>query len=284
MLVERRFDTGEVVLNYAEGPNNGPPLILMHGVSGTWKYLLPIIDATINRWHIYAFDMRGHGKSGKTPNKYKLLDYARDIGNFIEKELTEPPALFGHSLGGMVSTIIAGSHKDSIRGIVIGDSQLNINSRETFDRFRNNEPLIQAFTTIRDISATDLSPLDKVKKIYGHPLRNTSRNTGYSYDGHDSTAIGCWVDCTTSYELYLELNEGYDCDRLFKEITCPILLVQSNNILGGVMVDKDVEYISSVHNDVTHVYLENAGHIMGLDVGNIGWVNSPLRLFLESIR
>jgi hypothetical protein len=27
MLVEKSFDTGEVVLNYAEGPDNGPPIL-----------------------------------------------------------------------------------------------------------------------------------------------------------------------------------------------------------------------------------------------------------------
>ncbi len=28
MLVEKSFDTDEVVLNYAEGPDNGPPIWL----------------------------------------------------------------------------------------------------------------------------------------------------------------------------------------------------------------------------------------------------------------
>ena len=37
MLVEKRFDTGEVVLNYAEGPDNGPPAILLHGFTSNWQ-------------------------------------------------------------------------------------------------------------------------------------------------------------------------------------------------------------------------------------------------------
>jgi hypothetical protein len=44
MLVEKSFDTGEVVLNYAEGPDNGPPLI----VRARERYL-PIINFVINR-------------------------------------------------------------------------------------------------------------------------------------------------------------------------------------------------------------------------------------------
>ena len=37
MLVEKSFDTEEVVLNYSEGPPNGPPLVLLPG--GTMRSL-----------------------------------------------------------------------------------------------------------------------------------------------------------------------------------------------------------------------------------------------------
>jgi hypothetical protein len=33
---EATFDTGKVVLNYAEGPASGPPLVMLHGGSGRW--------------------------------------------------------------------------------------------------------------------------------------------------------------------------------------------------------------------------------------------------------
>ena len=33
MLVDKRF-AGEVVLYYAEGPDNGPPFLFIHGVTG----------------------------------------------------------------------------------------------------------------------------------------------------------------------------------------------------------------------------------------------------------
>jgi pimeloyl-ACP methyl ester carboxylesterase len=42
MLVEKSFDTGEAVLNYAEGPDNGPPILLIHGITGNWRGFLPI--------------------------------------------------------------------------------------------------------------------------------------------------------------------------------------------------------------------------------------------------
>ena len=67
MLKEQPFDTGRVTINYAEGPASGPPLVLLHGIISRWQYFLPIIPNLSIRWHIYALDFRGHGKSGRVP-------------------------------------------------------------------------------------------------------------------------------------------------------------------------------------------------------------------------
>jgi pimeloyl-ACP methyl ester carboxylesterase len=99
MLVEKSFDTGEVVLNYAEGPDNGPPIVLLPGGTMRWQdYYNPLISMLYNRWHTYAVNARGHGKSGRTPGKYRLKDYTSDVVAFTE-ELKEPAAIFGYSMG-----------------------------------------------------------------------------------------------------------------------------------------------------------------------------------------
>ena len=33
MVIEKSFDTGEAVLNYAEGPDDGPHLLQLHGTA-----------------------------------------------------------------------------------------------------------------------------------------------------------------------------------------------------------------------------------------------------------
>src|SRR5437879_880800 len=97
VLSEKSFDTGEVILNYAEGPPAGPPLVLLHGTGGrwqVWEYLLPQLTP---HWQVYALDLRGHGKSGRVARQYRVVDYTRDVVAFIE-HLSEPAVLIGHSL------------------------------------------------------------------------------------------------------------------------------------------------------------------------------------------
>ena len=51
MLSEKFFDTGKVVLEYGEGPENGPPLVFLVGARAQygsiimiWERFLPIIE------------------------------------------------------------------------------------------------------------------------------------------------------------------------------------------------------------------------------------------------
>ena len=102
-MLERRFQTGVVELSYAEGPAVGPALVLLHGGAGSWKSGGALIDMLAERWHVYAPDFRGHGKSGHAPGRYRLRDYVADTAAFLEQVVKEPAVLYGHSLGGEVA-------------------------------------------------------------------------------------------------------------------------------------------------------------------------------------
>src|SRR5215207_2004528 len=67
---EATFDTGKVVLNYAEGPAAGPPLVMLHGGGGRWQLYSGMLAELAECCHVYAPDLRGHGKSGWVPWGY----------------------------------------------------------------------------------------------------------------------------------------------------------------------------------------------------------------------
>ena len=124
MLVEKSFDTGEVVLNYAEGPDNGPPMLFIHGTTGDWRNFLPIMPSMTMRWYVYAVDLRGHGKSGHKTGHYTLRDYTKDLKAFIKKVINRPTVLFGISMGGMLATMLAADNPE-VKTVVLGDPPQN---------------------------------------------------------------------------------------------------------------------------------------------------------------
>ena len=114
MLKQKSFETGHGTLNYVEGPASGPPIVLLHGITGNWDNFAPIISTLVLKWHVYAVDFRGHGESSHVPGQYQLKHYAEDITRFLESKFTESPVIYGHSLGGMVGILIAAA-----RGVTV---------------------------------------------------------------------------------------------------------------------------------------------------------------------
>ena len=115
MLKEKLFNTGHVMINYAEGPDFGTPLVLLHGGGDRWQHFLPILPSLILRWHIFALDLRGHGISGRAAGMYRPEQYALDVIKFIEHQLVDQPILFGHSLGGWIVLLVAAQLKDKVK-------------------------------------------------------------------------------------------------------------------------------------------------------------------------
>ncbi len=69
-----------------------------------------------------------------------------------------------------------------------------------------------------------------------------------------------------------EFLEGFDFDRYLKNIQCPMLLVQGNPDLGGMMTDESVQYVKSIVPTTEHAFLEEFGHDLGLET----WAVAPL--------
>src|SRR5262245_10074313 len=103
MLAEKQFHTGEVTINYAEGDTVGAPLVLLHGGTLHWQDYEPLLPELEKNWHIYACDLRGHGKSSRTSSGYRVVDFIPDTTAFIKNVIRKPVVLIGHSNGGTIA-------------------------------------------------------------------------------------------------------------------------------------------------------------------------------------
>ena len=126
MMRERRFHTGMVEINYAEGPPNGRPFVLLHGGAGSWEYGSALVRALEPQWHVYAPDLRGHGKSGHVRGRYRLQDYVADTTSFLGHIVQEPAIVYGHSLGGEVAIMVAAEQPGLVRALIVGDAPLSV--------------------------------------------------------------------------------------------------------------------------------------------------------------
>lgn len=99
------------------------PIVFSHAngfPSGTYRLLF---EAWRDGGHaVHAIDKLGHDPAFPvTSNWPKLRD---QLIGFIEREVGAPAFLVGHSLGGILSTIVASRRPDLVRGLVLLDAPL----------------------------------------------------------------------------------------------------------------------------------------------------------------
>ena len=89
---------------YLEAGVEGPPMLLVHGISASLDYFGPSIPLLAQSFRLLALDLLGFGGSDKPKGKaYSLQLYADLIREFIEKSgaaSAGPVHATGHSMGG----------------------------------------------------------------------------------------------------------------------------------------------------------------------------------------
>ena len=104
------------------GPQDGLPVIALHGWldnANSFARLAPKLSGL----RIVAVDFAGHGHSDHRPRGagYALADYAFDVLCVAEQLGWKQFALLGHSLGAIVSVIIAGSFPERVTRLALID-------------------------------------------------------------------------------------------------------------------------------------------------------------------
>jgi pimeloyl-ACP methyl ester carboxylesterase len=81
----------------------GPPLLLLHGIAGSYETWAPLIPALTDEFTVIAPDMLGHGSSAKPRGDYSLGAYAAGARDLLLALGHESATVVGHSLGGGVA-------------------------------------------------------------------------------------------------------------------------------------------------------------------------------------
>jgi len=293
MLKERTFDADVVTINYVEGPPSGPPLVLLHGGGDRWQYLLPMIPSLVMRWHVYALDLRGHGKSGRVPGQYHPEHYVPDIIAFLERRVTERAILFGHSLGGWIALLVAAEMTEQVQALILGDPPLCM---ERWVAFEGSVGSIELYHALRSLASSGLSVSEIASALRDLPVRVSGQDIPLRYGdlpGMDAAHLRGWAKTLSQVDPDVaqyhaegrmkEYVHEVDLDAALRRITCPVLLLQGDPSQGGVISDSDAKNALALLPDGLHVKLEGTGHDLGMDTWKVAPLLRAVTSFLESL-
>jgi pimeloyl-ACP methyl ester carboxylesterase len=119
---DRFYESQALRLHYADWGNNAaPPLILVHGGRDHCRSWDAVARALQPHFHVMAPDLRGHGDSDRTKgSSYSLSDYVYDLTRLVRSASVHQTAIVGHSMGGMIGLMYAGTYPDSIASCGLG--------------------------------------------------------------------------------------------------------------------------------------------------------------------
>jgi pimeloyl-ACP methyl ester carboxylesterase len=270
-LTEKTFDTGELRLRYAENDISGPPLVLLHGLTGRWNAYEPLIPAFSPPWHVYAVDLRGHGDSDRGDD-YLLTSYARDIHAFLTNVVPEPAVLLGHSLGALTALATADRMGSRLRALVLVDPPLftyNMSIKkvpEAYGWFQFVYDTVTAAQSLEDVVARCRTMMPDVPEA---GLRETAGNIAKVAPGTVQTA------------LQDRLLEGFGMESALRQVACPSLLMYGDWDKGAVVRDADVDLVRNNLPGVQLIHIPNGTHLFLWDA--TATAMPPLLAFLKTV-
>jgi pimeloyl-ACP methyl ester carboxylesterase len=116
--VERALSGGERLVLAGEVAGDGPPVVLLHGLSATRRNVVQGSRALLRRgYELIAYDARGHGASSPAPS-YTYPDLIEDLEAVLDALDVERAAFAGSSMGAATAMAFAMRHPSRTAAVV----------------------------------------------------------------------------------------------------------------------------------------------------------------------
>ena len=102
-------------INYVDiGSGDGPPIVFIHGLSGTWQNWLENLPYFAQKHRCIAMDLPGFGYSDMPAEKISISGYARQVDALCEQLELGRCIVVGNSMGGFVTAELCIRHPERV--------------------------------------------------------------------------------------------------------------------------------------------------------------------------
>jgi pimeloyl-ACP methyl ester carboxylesterase len=239
-------------------------VLCLHGfLDLSWGFA-PLAPALARAgFHVLAPDLRGHGLSDRVGKGgyYHFMDYLFDVTDLVDRLARERLVLVGHSMGGMIASLWAGTFPARVErlaileGLAVGEPPLDELPRRTAEwvasvrRARERSPRVHA--SIEDAAARlrehdPRCPPDVALLLAEKGTRPVPGGFVFLHDPVHLTR--------GPYPFRIDQARRY-----WESIRCPVLIVDAEH---SEIAPRDAEQRRASFRTAEHAVIPGAGHMM----------------------
>lgn len=99
----------------------GKPILILHGLFGTLDNWQQIARQLAQDHMVMAVDLRNHGRSPHTSDRFDYPSLAEDVREFMESHWMHQAIVIGHSMGGKVAMQLALDNPEMVEKLIVID-------------------------------------------------------------------------------------------------------------------------------------------------------------------
>jgi pimeloyl-ACP methyl ester carboxylesterase len=100
-------------------PNDTTPLVLLHGLAVSHRYLMPLAAKLADHHPVHVIDLPGFGLSGDPGRVLDIAKHADHLAGWLEAVGLPPVVVLGNSFGCQVAVELTVRHPDRVGGLVL---------------------------------------------------------------------------------------------------------------------------------------------------------------------
>jgi pimeloyl-ACP methyl ester carboxylesterase len=241
----------------------GPPLLFIHGLSGSWPNWLEQLSVFTETHRVIALDLPGFGHSPLPAAHVSIPGYARTLDALMDALEIDAAAVVGNSMGGFIAAELAIAFPQRVeRLVLISPAGISTHGDPRGLRaLRGRSPMERAIAAAGHLIASHADTLTRrpglrnvaFGMIAPHPSRLPPPLVAEQIRGVGKPGFVAALRAITDYDLRERLPE----------IVCPTLIVWGDR--DRVVTVRDADLFQELIPDARKVIFEDTGHMAMLE-------------------
>lgn len=241
----------------------GPPVVFVHGLSGSWPNWLEQLPVFARDHRVVALDLPGFGHSPMPLQDITISGYARALDGLMETLGLDAATLVGNSMGGFVSAELAIAYPQRVERLVLV-SAAGISTYQRPEVMRAVPWLTRAERVIAAYTAWLASKSDTVVRRRG--LRNATLGLVVRHPGRLPGPLAAEQLRGAGKPGFMQALGAlldYPLRERLPEIACPTLIVWGAE--DRVISRRDADVFEQLIPNSRKVMFEDTGHMAMLE-------------------